>query len=89
MALSAGRIAEGYVPLLLNAMIGVFHNRFSYLWDPASECLAVLVSHNVKLVWEKFLAYFEQIVSMFQASNDQLDKMNAKSSENSSGMQQY
>ncbi|KAL5542673.1 hypothetical protein UlMin_010383 [Ulmus minor] len=86
MALSVGRIPEAYVPLLLNGMIGVFHNRFSYIWTPASECLAVLVSQHVGLVWDKFLSYFEQMLSTFQASNKQLDKMNAKSSDESSDL---
>lgn len=88
MALSAGRIAEAYVPLLLNGMIGVFHNRFSYIWNPACECLAVSISNHVGLVWERFLSYFVQVLSTFQASNDQVVKMNAESSSNPSGMLQ-
>ena len=86
MALSAGKIAEVYVPLLLNAMIGVFYNRFSYHWNPASECLAALVSNHTASVWENFISYFEQILSTFQASTDQLDKLNTISSDKSSGM---
>ncbi|PON57236.1 Coatomer beta subunit [Trema orientale] len=85
-ALSAGRIAEAYVPVLLNGMIGVFHNRFSYIWNPACECLAVSVSNHVGLVWERFLNYFAQILSTFQASNGQIDKMNAESSSNPSAL---
>lgn len=86
MALSAGRIAEAYVHVLLNALIGVFHNRFSPLWDPTSECLAVLLSHHVKLVWDKFLSCFEQILSSSHTLNDQLDKIIAKSSDKSSDL---
>ncbi|XP_062109162.1 uncharacterized protein LOC133819824 isoform X2 [Humulus lupulus] len=84
MALSAGRISEAYVPLLVNGMIGVFHNRFSYVWNPASECLAVAISNYVGLVWEGFLGYFQQVLSTFQASNDQLDKTKAEFTNNPS-----
>lgn len=85
MSLSAGKIPEAYVPLLLNGIIGVFHIRFSYLWNPASECLALLISENVGLVWEEFINYFGKCLTIFQASNVQLDKMNADSIQ-SSGM---
>ncbi|KAM6565406.1 hypothetical protein CsatA_024534 [Cannabis sativa] len=84
MALSARRISEVYIPLLVNGMIGVFHNRFSYVWNPASECLAVALSNYVGLVWEGFLGYFKQILSTFQASNDQLDKAKAEFFSNAS-----
>ncbi|KAM6544664.1 hypothetical protein CsatB_025400 [Cannabis sativa] len=84
MALSARRISEVYIPLLVNGMIGVFHNRFSYVWNPASECLAVALSNYVGLVWEGFLGYFKQILSTFQASNDQLDKAKVEFSSNAS-----
>ncbi|KAM1823011.1 hypothetical protein ACFX1X_025378 [Malus domestica] len=86
MALSAGRIAEAYLPLVLNGMIGIFHNRFSYLWNPASECLAVLISQNIGLVWENFVSYFEQCQSRFQASFDQIDKVNSKTTNKSIGL---
>ncbi|XVE81263.1 hypothetical protein DITRI_Ditri15bG0049500 [Diplodiscus trichospermus] len=77
MGLSAGRIPETYVPLVLNGIIGIFHNRFSYLWDAASECLAVLISKHASLVWDKFISYFEQCQSLVQASNVELDRVNA------------
>lgn len=86
MALSVGRIPEAYVPLIMNGMIGVFHNRFSYFWNPASECLAALVNQHIGLVWDKFMSYFEQVLSTFQAPNVLLDEMNAKSSDELSGM---
>lgn len=86
MALSTGRVPEAYVPLLLNGIIGVFHNRFSNLWSPASECLALLLSQNFGLVWEEFINYFGKCLAIFQASNVQLDKMNANFVNKSSGM---
>ncbi|XP_062008273.1 U3 small nucleolar RNA-associated protein 20 [Rosa rugosa] len=72
MGLSAGKISEAYLPLVVNGMIGIFHNRFSHLWNPVSECLAVLISRSNGLVWENFLNYFEQCQSLFQASIDQV-----------------
>ncbi|XP_050365350.1 uncharacterized protein LOC126783867 isoform X2 [Argentina anserina] len=73
MGLSAGRICDAYLPLVLNGMIGIFHNRFSHLWKPVSECLAVLISQSKGLVWEAFLKYFEQCQSIFQASINQVE----------------
>ncbi|KAK0579383.1 hypothetical protein LWI29_025507 [Acer saccharum] len=83
MSLTTGRIAEAYIPLVLNGIIGILHNRFSYLWSPASECLAVLISKHVELVWNKFVCYFEHCQSIFQTSHDQLDRKNAKLSNKS------
>lgn len=88
MGLSGGRIAEAYLPLVLNGMIGIFHNRFSYLWNPTSECLAVLISQNTGLVWERLVHYFEQCLSRFQASFDQVEEVNSKLTNKSSGMSQ-
>ncbi|ONI16066.1 hypothetical protein PRUPE_3G077100 [Prunus persica] len=86
MGLSTGRIAEAYLPLILNGMIGIFHNRFSYLWNPTSECLAVLISQNTGLVWERFVHYFEQCLSRFQVSFDQVDEVNSKLTNKSSDL---
>jgi U3 small nucleolar RNA-associated protein 20 len=65
MGLSAGRIAEAYIPILLSGMIGIFHNRFSYQWASASECLAVLIGKHVALVWDKYVCYLEHCQSVF------------------------
>lgn len=88
MDLSSRRIPEAYAPLLLNGIIGVFHTRFSYLWNPASECLALLISQNIGIVWEEFIKYFGKCLTIFQESNVQLqlDKMNANIVNKSSGM---
>ncbi|KAI9196852.1 hypothetical protein LWI28_027565 [Acer negundo] len=85
MSLTTGRIAEAYIPLVLNGIIVILHNRFSHLWSPASECLAVLISKHVELVWNKFVCYFEHCQSIFQTSHDQLDRKSAKLS-NKSGV---
>lgn len=86
MGLSAGRIPETYVPLVLNGIIGIFHNRFSYLWDAASECLAVLISKQTGLVWDKFISYFDRCQSLVQAPDVQHDRDNGNLSDSSSGM---
>lgn len=88
MILSAGRVPEMYIPLLLNGVIGILHNRFSYLWNPASECLAVLLSKHVGLVWDNFVDYLQQCQCMFQRSHNQLDRMSSESSKKPSGMLQ-
>ncbi|KAM7258000.1 hypothetical protein ACFE04_013741 [Oxalis oulophora] len=74
MYLSAGRISKTYVPFVLNALIGIFHNRFSYLWNPTSECLAVLIKSNFEIVWENFVQYFQQYLYRFQKSLDKVDE---------------
>ncbi|XP_015574070.2 small subunit processome component 20 homolog [Ricinus communis] len=78
MGLSAGRISKTYIPIVLSGIIGIFHNRFSYLWNPASECLAVLIGENATLVWDKFVHYFEKCLSVFQSSHDKLDGENTE-----------
>ncbi|XP_004305310.1 PREDICTED: small subunit processome component 20 homolog [Fragaria vesca subsp. vesca] len=86
MGLSAGRISEAYLPLVLNGMIGIFHNRFSHLWNPASECLAVLISQSKGHVWETFLNYFEQCQSIFQSSIVQVGQVDTMLSNKSSDL---
>lgn len=65
MDLTTGRIHNTYIPLVFNSIIGIFHNQFNYLWNPAMECFAVLVSHYPKLVWELCMKYLEKSVSNF------------------------
>lgn len=85
MGLAAGRISETLVPIVLSGIIGIFHNRFSSLWIPASECLAVLMGKHVTLVWDKFVHYFEQYQSVFQMHHDKFGG-NVELSDKSSGM---
>ncbi|GLU08657.1 hypothetical protein SLE2022_255570 [Rubroshorea leprosula] len=75
MGLSSGRIPETYIPLVLNGIIGIFYNRFSYIWEPACECLAVLTSKYVGLVWDKLIDYFEECQSLVQTCFAQLDRV--------------
>ncbi|KAK9281533.1 hypothetical protein L1049_004436 [Liquidambar formosana] len=86
MGLSAAGIPEPYVTLVLNGIIGIFHNRFSYLWNPAFECLAVLVSKHGGLVWDRFIFYLEQCQSRFLMSHDQAGRVNDGLSNKSSDL---
>ncbi|KAJ4846039.1 hypothetical protein Tsubulata_002554 [Turnera subulata] len=70
--LSGGRISECYLPIVLSGIIGIFHNRFSPLWDPASECLSVLIGKHSTHVWHKFVQYIEQCQSLFKDSRGKL-----------------
>lgn len=85
MGLPAGRVPRAYVPLVLNGIIGVLNNRFSYLWNPALECLAVLLSQHVRVVWDEFISCLEQYQSIFHTSKEQ-DRGNSELHEELSGM---
>lgn len=74
MDLSAARISEPYIPILLNGIVGIFHNRFSYLWNPAVECLSVIIGHYSGIVWERYVQYLEECQSIFLTSQDQLER---------------
>lgn len=85
MNLSAGRVPQAYAPLVLSGIVGILNNRFSYLWNPALECLGVLMSQHARLVWDDFVRYLEQYQSMFHTSPE-LDRGNSKLYDESSGM---
>ncbi|KAK6117565.1 hypothetical protein DH2020_048693 [Rehmannia glutinosa] len=71
MSLSAQRVAYEYMPVVLNGIIGIFHNRFSYLWNPALECLTILIGQYFRLVWSKYIKYLDHCQSVFLASTHQ------------------
>ncbi|XP_038874757.1 LOW QUALITY PROTEIN: small subunit processome component 20 homolog [Benincasa hispida] len=60
MALSTKRIPEAYLLVALNGIIGIFQNRFSYIWDQASDCLAFLIRRLSGFLWDKLICYFQQ-----------------------------
>ncbi|RDY00034.1 Small subunit processome component 20-like protein, partial [Mucuna pruriens] len=68
MELSAGRIPNVYVPLVLNGLFGVLNNRFSYLWNPILECIAVLISLHFVCVWDHLIDYLERCQAIFHTS---------------------
>ncbi|XP_028088073.1 small subunit processome component 20 homolog isoform X4 [Camellia sinensis] len=73
MGLSSTNISEAYLPSVFYGIIGIFHNRFSYLWNPAMECLAVLTSKYFEMVWDIFVQYLQQCEYSFVSSHDQSD----------------
>ncbi|CAL1353831.1 unnamed protein product [Linum trigynum] len=86
--LVAERISKTYLPVVLSGMIGILHNGFSHLWNPASECLAVLINKNVELLWDQFLYYFQHFQTLFLKSQSQQDGVTALSAESSSDLSQ-
>lgn len=77
--LSSGSINHGYMPLVLNGLIGILHNRLSYLWQPASECLSALLGGYQDLVWSRFVQCMEDYQRKFLTSSDQSVKMLSES----------
>eukprot|EP00268_Persea_americana_P031222 TRINITY_DN30328_c0_g1_i1.p1 TRINITY_DN30328_c0_g1~~TRINITY_DN30328_c0_g1_i1.p1 ORF type:complete len:2757 (-),score=438.74 TRINITY_DN30328_c0_g1_i1:344-7405(-) len=71
MGLSAGKFSEAYIPLVFNGIIGILNKRFGHLWEPAIECLGVLLSKYVTLVWDGFVKYIENIQSTILTSHGQ------------------
>lgn len=86
MDVSAGRINETYALWLLYGMMGIFQNRFSSPWSPATECVAVLIHKNTSILWDRFIQYFEECQSGFLASQTQPPNADTNMSDESSGM---
>lgn len=82
MALLAERIPGAYLSVVLNGIIGIFHNRFSHIWDQASECLASLIRRHSRIVWDKLICYFQQWIFLL----DQPDGEIAESSDEQNGV---
>ncbi|XP_010938573.1 uncharacterized protein [Elaeis guineensis] len=79
MGLSSATVNDGYIPLLLYGIIGILHNRFGLLWEPALECLTILIGRYKELVWNIFIQYLGNYQSKFLSSSDQLMKVNLES----------
>ncbi|XP_073005480.1 uncharacterized protein [Typha latifolia] len=79
MSLSSGKINDDYIPLLLNGILGILYNRFSYLWQPALECLAILISNYKDLVWDMFVSYLGTHQAKSLSFGDQLLTLNSGS----------
>lgn len=61
----SGKVPLPYVVPLVHAMVGVMHNRFSPLWDAASEILAALVEAHGSVAWEIFMQQLKGKVDLF------------------------
>lgn len=79
MDLIAAKVLEPYVPVLLYGIIGIFHNRFSYLWNSAVECLAELLRRFSRIVWERYILVLDRFQSNFIKCHDQLVKSSPES----------
>lgn len=82
MVLLSEKIPEAYLLVVLNGIIGIFQNRFSYIWDQASECLASLIRRHSRVVWDKLICYFQQWLFVL----DQPDRETVESSDELHGM---
>ncbi|CAN0891198.1 Small subunit processome component 20 homolog [Linum grandiflorum] len=84
--LLAERISKTYLPIVLSGIIGVLHNSFSDLWDPAVECLGVLIEKYINVLWDKFVDYFHQFQTLFLKSLAGQGGVTATSAESSSDL---
>lgn len=89
MGLSAGKFSEAYIPLVFNGIIGILNKRFGHLWEPAVECLGVLLSKYVTLVWDGFVKYIENIQSTILTSHGQGGILDAETQGNTIGRPSY
>ncbi|CAL0327253.1 unnamed protein product [Lupinus luteus] len=74
--LTSGRIPSVYVTLVLNGLFGILNNRFSLLWDPVLECIAILIRLHFSHVWNKFIVYLGRCQSILQTSCELHDSVN-------------
>lgn len=82
--LSAGRIHAGYLQLVLNGLMGLFHNKFN-LGDPVSKCLAVLLRNHTGAVWSDFVCNLDQCQLKFEALHNHSENANHSMSERHTG----
>lgn len=57
MSISAKMVHDDYITSLLYGLIGILYNRFSDLWPPTLDCLAVLVRKHKELVWSQLVQF--------------------------------
>lgn len=81
MNLSAGKIHEEHLQLVLHGILGVLHNRFSQVWDPAMECLSFLIRNYRDAVWDKYVEYLAVVQNKALSHMDQLGKQDDAGSE--------
>ncbi|KAJ4812893.1 Small subunit processome component 20-like protein [Rhynchospora pubera] len=81
MNLSTRQIDEEHLQLVLHGVIGVLHNRFSQVWDPAMECLSLLIRSYRHIVWEKYVEYLAVLQNKALSPEDQLGNLESGDSE--------
>jgi hypothetical protein len=72
MNVSARRLPEEHLQLVLHGVLGVLHNRFSQVWDPAMECLSFLIRNYRDAVWDKYVEYLAVLQNTVLSHVDQL-----------------
>ncbi|CAN4120834.1 unnamed protein product [Withania somnifera] len=86
MSLSSGRVPKEYMPVVLSGIIGIFHNHFSYLWNPAMDCIAVLLSQYFGLLWDRYIEYLDHYLSVFLGSHDEAAQSKGESLETANNL---
>ncbi|XP_031478045.1 uncharacterized protein LOC116249069 [Nymphaea colorata] len=71
--LSAGRVPEAYLPVLVHGLIGVLHIRFSDLQKSSLDCLAVLLERHTPTVWDGYVQYLRHYVSTSSELHEELN----------------
>ncbi|XP_073273960.1 uncharacterized protein [Primulina huaijiensis] len=74
--LSARSVPEQYLPGVLSGIVGIFYNRYSYVWKPASECLAVIIGQYFRMLWDKYVMHLDHCQSVFLTSRDLCSRCN-------------
>ncbi|KAI0527474.1 hypothetical protein KFK09_003075 [Dendrobium nobile] len=78
MVVASGKLHDDYVPLIFNGVIGILHNRFSLLWDPALECLTTLIRRYSRIVWNQFVQHLEYYQLKSLSGDNAATKLNSK-----------
>ncbi|XP_020699901.1 small subunit processome component 20 homolog isoform X1 [Dendrobium catenatum] len=78
MVVASGKLHDDYVPLIFNGVIGILHNRFSLLWDPALECLTTLIRRYSRIVWNQFVQHLEYYQLKSLSGNNAATKLNSE-----------
>ncbi|PKA51950.1 hypothetical protein AXF42_Ash008179 [Apostasia shenzhenica] len=74
MALTSRKTNDSYLPLVLNGIIGILHNRFSLLWEPALECLTTLIGIYKGIIWNQFFQLLEFYQLKFLSTDEAILK---------------
>ncbi|GAB4849812.1 hypothetical protein Ancab_004611 [Ancistrocladus abbreviatus] len=83
---SAARIAQTYVPLVLNGMIGTLYNQFRDLSNAALGCLAVTMGKYPQLLSDRFLCFLDHCHHIFLRTHSKDIDRSLESTTESNGL---
>ncbi|GAB4851882.1 hypothetical protein Ancab_031281 [Ancistrocladus abbreviatus] len=83
---SAARIAQTYVPLVLNGMIGTLYNQFRDLSNAALGCLAVIMGKYPQLLSDRFLCFLDHCHHIFLRTHSEDIDRSLESTTESNGL---